>query len=110
MAGEEHSSSPSSGSRHLWQREVTPKALAILFAVGIIQYWGFGLSLVYVEGTTPGLHFETAWACRLLTFYSYFAHWSSAGGLIGLFVSKGRSRGGLWGAAIGLILSAISMQ
>ena len=30
--------------------------MAILFAVGIIQYWGFGLSLVYVEGTTRGLH------------------------------------------------------
>jgi hypothetical protein len=79
--------------------------LALLFVFGILQYWALGLLGVY--------GFLGDWRPSRVTvvvdFLSYFAHWSSVGGLIGFAVSRNGLRGSVIGATVGLILSAILM-
>lgn len=71
--------------------------LAILFLSGILQYWAIGLLLVY-GFIGDGSHIA-------LDFLSYYAHWSSVGGLVGFAVSRRGIRGSLIGAIIGLTLA-----
>jgi hypothetical protein len=95
MVSEQHSLWPSAG-RRVWQVNVAPKFLAVLFSVGILQYWSiFLLGFIGVYDHMP----------YALGFGIYFVHWSSVGGLIGWLVSKNRVRGGLFGALLGLLLS-----
>lgn len=84
--------------QHWWRADVSPKVLAIIFLFGVLQYWMLGLLFVY--------GFVNDVSHVVLAFESYFAHWSSMGGLIGFAASRKRVRGGLIGAAIGLILAA----
>ena len=96
-------------SKPRWWRidiaEISPRDLAILFLIGILQYWGIGLLCVQAEICFTDSRFLVAFA-----FVSYFTHWSSVGGLIGFAVSRNRRRGSLIGAGIGLALSAALMS
>ena len=86
--------------RRWWQLDDPPYALAILFSLGILQYWGCGLLLS--DRVLRDLPLGVALGM-------YYLHWSSVGGLIGLAVSRRGWRGSLIGAAIGLILSQVLM-
>jgi hypothetical protein len=79
--------------------------MTVLFVFGIIQYWAIGLLYAYgrVSDSRDLAHL-------VLAFVTYFVHWSSVGGLIGLAVSRGRVRGGLFGALIGLVLATVLMN
>ena len=95
------------GKGRWWQMDIAdirPKVLAIVFLLGILQYWAIGLLCVYGYICESQVPFGVA-----LAFASYFTHWSSVGGLIGFAVSRNRRRGGFIGAGIGLILSAALM-
>jgi hypothetical protein len=94
---------PSSPSKQRWMRaDVSPKMLAVLFLIGILQYLVFGLLGVYgFLGDGPHV--------ARIDFISYFAFWSSVGGLIGFAVSRTGVRGSVIGAITGLILSALLM-
>jgi hypothetical protein len=83
---------------------VSPKTMTVLFVLGIIQYWAIGSLFVYGR-----LSDSCDLAHLVLAFVTYFVLWSSAGGLIGLAVSRRRVRGGLFGAMIGPILAAVLM-
>jgi hypothetical protein len=78
--------------------------LAILFLFGIAQYWALGLLGIY-GFFGDGSHFILV----RVAFISYFAHWSSVGGLIGFAIARKGSRGSVIGAITGLFLSAILM-
>lgn len=98
------SDSPPPSKRRLWQMdlaEIPPKTLAILFLFGFLQYWVIG----FLCGGLP-TEFMISRFFVAFGFVSYFMHWSSVGGLIGLAVSRNRRRGGFIGAGIGLVLSA----
>jgi len=80
--------------------DIPPFALALIYLLGVLQYWGIGLLLV--NGLVGDVPDRAAFA-------SYFIHWSSVGGLIGLAISRKGVRGSLIGVFVGLILSAVLM-
>jgi hypothetical protein len=82
------------------QADIPLPILGILLVLGILQYWGIPLLIMYgfVHDISP-----------VVAFAVYFVHWSSVGGLIGFAVSKKRGRGIFVGAIVGLILSAVLM-
>jgi hypothetical protein len=86
--------------RPWWQIDVPPYTLAILFLLGILQYWGIGLLEIYGFASHVS---------RVVDLGMYYFHWSSVGGLIGFAVSRGGWRGSLLGAIIGLFLSQVLM-
>ena len=90
---------------HVNIADIRPKVLAILFVLGILQYWAIGLACCYLDISDTGSPDSGRFQ-----FVSYFTHWASVGGLIGFAVSRNRRRGGLIGAVIGLVLSAVLMM
>jgi hypothetical protein len=83
--------------RHWWNvdiADIPPKGLAILFLLGILQYWAIGLLCC----CCPQLEFTNSQFLVAFALLSYFLHWSSVGGLIGFAVTRNRRRGGLIGA------------
>jgi hypothetical protein len=93
-----------SNERPWWREDISPKTLGVLFLLGVLPYWSLGF--LVSEGLVGD--FRGAVWIRL-SCLSYFAHWSSAGGLIGLAFSRKTTTGGLIGAAIGLLASAVLM-
>jgi hypothetical protein len=90
---------PTAQRRRFWQNDIPPYMVALLFLLGILQYWTLGLLMA---NGFVGLDFP-----RAASFATYLVHWSSVGGLIGFAVSK--KRGSLIGAIVGLILSVTLM-
>jgi hypothetical protein len=101
-----HSSSNSGplppSQRRWWRADVSPKRLAVLFLLGILQHWAIGLLGVY---GFLGDGRDLPVAVERLVFVSFLVHWSSVGGLIGFAVSREGIRGSVIGAIVGLILA-----
>ncbi len=88
-----------SDNRHPRSIDVSPRMLAILFLVGVLQHLAIGLLL--------GVGLMVNRSHTHLGSISYYVLWSSVGGLVGFAISRKGVRASMIGLFAGLILAEI---